>query len=318
MSIRTDFTLSEYLELRAQERNEKSRHVAYKFFPDIRSMNTVVFWGVFSWAIPANKERWLRKNTMLTDGKYLSTPGDVVRDYLDYYHPMKLRAIRAEALTYENQSSAPLYITASTIQNAMYIDVSSTYYSIVKLTGWNVGYLKEKWLTPGRAPLDFPIGHDKAGRNYLVSIGLKTPMTMWTGTRMVQKHAPNVHTNQALWALVQDILNSIALTAVYLGAKYVHTDGYIVPAKNGQLLMKAIRDWGLSPRIIAEGPALICGFGNYMVGEKRTKHFDPAKRRSAPYSNLRTKLNGDWLKYQVNEITRRGIPQRLFEEGLSL
>lgn len=312
--IQTDCTLDEYLRLRALERHTKAEHITYTSFPNIRDIQTTVYWGVFSWSIPKENVRWLKKNGIAPTVKLASTKGDIVRDYLGFYHPLRLRAIRAEAQTYELQPSAPLYINPTIIPKATYIDIDSAYYSIVKMVGWNVTYLAEKWLTPGRAPLDFPLPNDKTARNYLVSIGLKTPMVIWTGFQMVLRRVPNVHTNRALWLLVQDVLHSLANIAVACGAIYVHTDGCILPSRYTERYLTAVKSFGLSPRIVAEGTAYVCGFGNYQVGDKRTARFEP-ERVQHDFSNLR-RTPERWLVSVLRSIRKRGTPERLFEQSM--
>lgn len=310
----TSKNVTEYIIARSEERHKKADHIIYTNFPDIREMHTMIFWGVFSWSIPANKERWLKKGTGVTIGRLVSTPGDIVRDYLNFYHPTKLRAIHSEMLTYEQEVSAPLYVRRSIIPKAMYVDITSTYYSIVKMVGWNITYKPGLWLTPGRAPLDFLLPEHKAARNYLVSIGLPGPMMVWNGYQMELKSARNLHTNLGLWHLVMDVLHAIAHYAVSLGAIYVHTDGYILPTKRANKLMAYIESFGLKPRVIAEGESYVCGFGNYVCGDKVTARFEP-ERYSEDYTNVR-RVNSGWLCGQLLRIRQHAIPERLYEQSM--
>lgn len=304
-------TLANFLEERAVERNQKKKHILYTLFPDIREINTRVYWGVFSWAIPKWKQRWLLKRTALSYGGMSSSPGDVVRDYLDYYHPTKLRCIGSEARTYERSVSAPLLASRSIIHEATYIDIISTYFSIVKLVGWNVGYLPELWVIPGRAPLNFPLPENKAARNYLVSIGLPRPMTVWNGYRMVSERGTNAHINRSLWHLTMDILHSIANIAVRLGATYVHTDGYILPSRAAPILMSEIESWGLKARVLSEGDAYVFGIGNYQVGHKRSMSFNPSVE--AKQINTIRSVNHKWIKSRVVEIVTKDVTKQVYD-----
>lgn len=310
----TDFNLMSYLDLSAQLRHAKSKHVIYTNFPDLRQMDCLVYWGVFSWSVPSQKRRYLKRNGIVSTTKLASTAGDIVRDYLDFYHPKKLRAIRAEATIYDRLQSAPLYVNPTIIRDAMYVDITSTYWSIVNLVGWNVSYLPGAWLIPGRAPLDFPLPNHKPARNYLVSAGLPGQITIWTGKRMVFKPVRNVHINTGLWSVVQGVLSSIARIAVSLGAVYVHTDGYILPAAKAEALCEHIKTWGLEPRIIAEGTAYVVGFGNYTIGTKTTKRFEP-ERVQTHFSNLPIQTDKR-LRSMVSEIRKRGTPSRLYEQSV--
>ncbi len=303
-----------YLVDRAKERHSKNEHIVYSSFPDIRHIRTMIYWGVFSWSIPKYRERWLIKSAAVDVEGYASTPGDIVRDYLDYWHPRPLRCIGAEARMYQTPMSAPLYSTAHTIQNGTYIDISSAYFSIVKMVGWNINYLSEMWVIAGRAPIDFPLADHKGARNYLVSIGRPTPMLIWNGYEFKQKTARNVHTNLGLWHLVMEILHSIAAYAIACSAQYVHTDGYIIPTENVGYLLNYIESFGLSARVLGQGEAYVFGIGNYSVGDKRSKSFDP-KRRGKDINYVQPS-NPEWLKSQIQEIDRRRVAYVLYRQSV--
>jgi hypothetical protein len=302
--------LDDYLASKTAERNEKSEHIVYAAFPDIREMATRIYWGVFSWSLPQIKQRFLLKQSIVRLREQLCSPGDIVRDYLDFYHPKPLRCIGAEARIYEKHVSAPLYFRPFTTREATYIDIESTYFSILKVVGWNINYLPGQWLIPGRAPLDFPLPEHKGARNYLVSIGLPRPMLVWNGSKFLEQKGKNAHINRGLWRLVMDILHSIASIAVSLGAQYVHTDGYILPTKNAGILIRAIKDWGLNARVLGEGESYVFGIGNYSVGDKKSKSFDPT-RVSTPMSSI-YETESRWLQKQVQKIATNRIAERLY------
>lgn len=305
-------TLFDYFETKGQERHASKIHYIYSEFPDIREIKTRVYWGVFSWSLPQWKQRYLLKRSTVRIQDFVSSPGDLVRDYLDFYHPKALRCIGSEARIYEEHVSAPLYFRPFTIHEGTYIDIESTYFSILKLVGWNINYLPEQWLIPGRAPLDFPLMGHKGARNYLVSIGLPRPMLVWNGSKFVEQKGKNVHINRGLWRLVQDILHSIANIAVSLGAQYVHTDGYILPTRNAPALIKAIKDWGLTARVLGDGETFVFGMGNYMVGDKKSKRFSPYAVQK-PFSSLR-EVPDVWLQKQIQKIATNKIAEKLYNQ----
>ena len=312
-SIQTEMSLPDYLNFQAETRHKTYRHVIYTSFPDIRDIPVRVFWGVFSWVIPSEKTRYVKRKSIVPCTVLASTPGDVVRDYLDYYHPRKLRAIAAEAANYRQHKSAPLFFKPSITRKAMYIDIDSCYFSIVSITGWNVNYYPGKWLTPGRAPLDFPLSKAKGARSYLTSIGLPGRLAIWTGSQMLSLNAPNAHINLGLWSVTQDILHSIANTAISLGSTYVHTDGCIIPEDKAEQYMNYVKSWGLQPRIVADGTAYVIGFGNYQIGNKRTLNFDPARPQEAFCAVLPD--NPVWLKQVIGKLNTSGIARRLYDKS---
>lgn len=313
--ILTPPKLSQFIFNQTEKRNEKNKHVLYSDFPDITQIRERVYWGIYSWTLTKSKRRWLNYETALHVDDMICSPTDIVRDYLDFYHPNRLRATGLEVRNYETRRYAPLYIHPTTIQDATYIDIKSTYYSIVTLLGWNVGYMPGQWLIAGRAPLDFPLPNDKPARNYLVSIGLPGEIDVWTGYRWVSQSVPNVHINLALWSVIMDILHSIASIAVALGAIYVHTDGYILPSERANELMLAIRQFRLTPEVRAEGPTILLGFANYMCGERRTKSF-PHDNLQANFSNV-VQTPGRWLRKAINDIADRDIAAILYNRSIS-
>lgn len=306
--------LDEHIREATEARHAKNEHIIYAQFPDIREIDSRVYWGVFSWGIPAWKQRYLLKQSTVRIHELESSPGDITRDYLDFYHPKHLHCIGAEARTYEQHKSAPLYYAPFTSHDATYIDIDSTYFSILKLIGWNINYLPGQWLIPGRAPLDFPLPTHKGARNYLVSIGLPRPMLVWTGHDFIEQTGKNVHINRGLWLAVMDILHSIASIAVTLGAKYVHTDGYILPSKNAPILMRAIRDFGLTSRILGEGETFVYGIGNYKVGDKQSKLFGP-DRVSNPINHI-DPPDVLWLQKTIQTIVSKNVATRLYEQWI--
>jgi hypothetical protein len=306
--------LEAHIRLKTILRNDKQKHIVYSNFPDIRTVETRVFWGVFSWSLVKPKQRWIRRNAVIDIHGLPCTPADIVRDYLEYYHPTRNRCTGVEARDYETHKAAPLYVRPSVLGDAVYIDLKAAYYSIVKNIGWNVNYLPGNWLLPGRAPLDFPLSEDKSARNYLVSIGLPSPVTIWTGYKFQYKSGSNPHINLGLWSVVMDTLHAIAGIAVSLDARYVHTDGYILPARNADKLLMEIERFNLTASIRSAGDAYVFGFGNYRVGDKQTKSFNPDRVQKS-YSTIRD-VPTNWLRKTVNEIVKRGIPERIYKESL--
>jgi len=309
---RANQLLDQYIEERTIARNEKNKHILLTNFPDIREIDERVFWGVFTWTLPKSKQRFLKRNSAIRMHDHVMSAGDLVRDYLDFYHPKRLRSIGKEARYYQEHVSAPLYVTPTIIPNATYIDIESTYWSILKIIGWDVSYFPTKWVTAGRAPLDFPLPENKGARNYLVSAGLDTPMTIWTGEEFIYQNGNNVHKNLGLWHLVQDILHSIANIAISLGAVYVHTDGYIIDEKRAPALISAISDWGLNARTLGEGQGVVLGIGNYWVGDKKSKAFD-YNRVQTPFSKIE-QTNYAWLNKQIGMLASKKTAERLCDQ----
>lgn len=238
---------------------------------------------------------------MVNMGYGAQTPGDVVRDYLDFYFPARLRAFHNEAKFYDTHVSTPLFLRPGILSDGVYVDVKSAYFSIVNLVGWNVRYQPSSWVSPGRPCYDFPLANDtrriaKSARACLVSFGLHRKSTFWNGSKLSERATKNNHVNYGLWHIAQDILHAIASVAVQLGARYVHTDGYILPAGAAEILEEYIASWGFHSGRKGAGKTMVLGFGNFQVGEFRTKRLRPIAGK--PYTYVRP-VNGGWLQRQL-------------------
>lgn len=298
--------LTEYLEACYADRCRTYQQVVIPAFPNIREIRERVIWGSFSWTLAASKIRFIKRATAVSIGFGLQTPGDVVRDYLDYYHPKRLRASASQARIFAQHVTTPLYLRPTVARDYTYVDIKAAYWSILQLVGWDVDYYPGKWLLRGRIPHDFPLPDNKVARACLVSFGLPASALEWDGTAFKRRRTRNVHLNLGLWHLVQDILHSIAGSALALNACYVHTDGYILPTENAEALQAEIRSWGLPSSVKGQGLCRVYGFGNFAVGERTSKRLRP-ELWAKPYKYVRP-TNASWLKKQIYWL--RGLKLR--------
>lgn len=296
-------SLTEWLEEQASERRKSYQPIVVSAFPDMRDFNERVIWGTFSWSLTKSKIRLIRRSTAVSCGHGLQTPGDVVRDYLDYYHPRRLRASAEQARLLDEHVSTPLFLRPTVAGDYTYVDIKAAYWSILQLVGWDVDYFPERWIGQGRIPHDFPLPDSKVSRACLVSMALPSTSLEWTGTAYRRRRTKNVHINRGLWRVVQDILHSIARAAVALDAVYVHTDGYILPTKNADTLREEIWSWGLPSSIKGQGFCLVLGFGNFKVGDRQSKRLKPIIGK--PYSYVR-QTPAKWLKPRITRFRGGG------------
>jgi hypothetical protein len=289
-------SLTEYLGACYDERCRTYQQTVVGAFPDIRDIRERVVWGSFSWSLVQSRIRLLRRSTAVSIGFGLQSPGDVVRDYLDYYHPRRLRASATQAREITRHVTTPLFIRPTVDKDYTYVDIKSAYWSILRLVGWNVDYFPQNWLVRGRIPIDFPLADHKVARACLVSLGLPASSLVWTGEHFCRRRTRNVHLNMGLWRVVQDILHSIAAAALALEAVYVHTDGYILPTRHAEALQDEIRSWGLPSTIKGSGFTMVLGFGNFAVGERRSKRLRPIIGK--PYRYV-LPVDTAWLKKRI-------------------
>ncbi len=90
----------------------------------------------------------------------------------------------------------------------------------------------------------------------------------------------------------------------------MHTDGYILPTKNAPILIRAIKEFGLNARVLGEGETYVFGMGNYKVGDKISKLFNP-ENVSKPVSSIR-EVNRRWLQKSVQKIATNRVAEHLY------
>lgn len=296
----------QYLYERVKAHNEEYQPCLFKHLPMLQDIDEPCTFGVFSQQLMKSKKQYLSARASVNINGALTTVTNVSRLYLDYYHPHRLRAFGALIRdTYEYPQQPPLYVVRSIMQNGSYVDIRSTYFSILLNIGWDISFWKGVWLTPGRAPSDFPLARDKAARSYLVTGALKSAVGVWNGYKTFWMKTHNKHINYELWGCIQCILHSIAQYAVMnCHAVYVHTDGYIIPSEYVADLLYHIRSYGLDATVKATGVTIVCGFANYMCGEKRTKIFR-ADKATHPYDKIRWDIDAIWVRNTVASVIRK-------------
>lgn len=286
-------------------------HVLTHFFPLTRLKHTA-FIGSFAWTSIPIKTKWIIKRSAIKLDELFLTPADVARDYISLKYDKQKR--RVTTLQYDSiikiPRSAPLYAVPCVMDEAVYIDLKSAYWSIVSAFGWDVDYMPNRWVKTRSHCFDFPLPDNKMSRNCLVSVGLARKSNLWTGEKMVQIKASNKLINIMLWAFVQDVLNGVADDIIRLGGVYVHTDGYIVPVELESQAREIINSWGLVSSIKARGYTVVSGVGNYRVGEYETQNY---KIRVKP--RLFDKVNPvytDWLRDRVGRWM--AVSDRLYKD----
>jgi hypothetical protein len=281
-------------------------------FPRLRSINEAVIMGNFSWTLTHSRQRLIQaKNARYVKGEPC-TPSDLARRYLDVKFPDVLRCRTSQYQAYQVHRSHPLYARPCLLEQGVYVDIASAYWSILKAIGWNCEYKpvhggNTGFLGVGDSMRDFPFAGDKIARNCLVSLGIGRGMRMYSDGKFTVKKIGNVHRNLGLWCCVQDILNSVAYEMVALAdARYVHTDGYLLPFEQLDTAMSILEAWGLPSRIKRIGRAKVYGTGSYAIGGYSTKRplYNPVEMRS-----IRPAEDVDWLKAQFSVHAKRVLKQ---------
>lgn len=281
----------------AMERNAEWSIEIVNEFPQIREIKSPVMLGSFAWSSLVLRRKWMQEKQTTDLGGGHVTPADIARDYLTS-RGHKTSRRRMTTNQYQklvvHRKSAPLYAEPCEIENAVYVDLTSAYWSILRVVGWDLEYNPNRYLAVGQSVDDFPVPENKLARNCLVTVGVNGSMNMWTGEVFKSIKKPNPFSNMMLYGLVMDVLNGIAYDMVhYAGAKYVHTDGYILPERNIDLAFEVAARWGLQCGTKLSGGGTIRGVSDYDIGTRKSGLRRTTLQRQ--HSNLQTIENG-WLR----------------------
>lgn len=229
--------------------------------------------GSFTYTQMGSKRKRIFQSEAVNIGAGWCTPMDIARDYLNYRYANRRPRIMTDQynLFVLNRQSPPLYAAPQSIDEGVYLDIKSAYWQIVKRVGWDVDYMRGKYMSKRSDNSDFPVPELKLARNSLVSLGLVSQVKMWDASARTLRfiRMGNKFVNHILWGLVMDVLNSVAYEMVSIGAIYAHTDGYILPYRTLPTAFEIAETWGLELRVKHEGPATVYGTGRYDIGGRR-------------------------------------------------
>jgi hypothetical protein len=237
-------------------------------FPPITAMEFPIALGAFSWSATTKRYKWLNREVTIVQDDTPLTPGDIARNYLTLrgWRGLK-RRMTTEQFQYffGLKRSAPLLAIPGDYEDMVYYDLKSAYWSILRRVGWGVEYNPGKWLAFGERVNDFPYADHKLARNCLVTVGVVGKMNFWDGQQIKLISKANPFANQMLYGLVIDTLHAIALDMKDAGAVYVHTDGYILPARHEGRVAEIGRKWGFDIGRKGSGRCSIWSVGHYSI-----------------------------------------------------
>ncbi len=308
---------------RARERAEKWKPVKLRKLPDPTRLPERAILGSYSYTLQVNRIRLLRMFSLIElDEALQETPSAIARDYLilTYRRSPKILHTQAieigawddpdeEELARKHLKPFPLYAAPRKYENGFYIDIRSTFWSILQVAGWNVDYYPNEWLAKGKPPSDFPFPDHKQARSCLVSVARPGFIQCWDPNGKTPKdkfptiRATSPIVNLSISKLISDVLNSIAQTAVELGAIYANTDGYIVTTeRQAAEVSQMVMDWGLTPRLKAEGRGAVKGTGSYKVGQMVSVPYSARGVAPAEVRNLYAPDYSRWLQKRFAKI----------------
>jgi len=114
----------------------------------------------------------------------------------------------------------------------VYLDLTGAYWQIYKRLWYDMTYPRGRGTIP-LAPIAKELAWWKAARNAVVGISIARKIAVRIGDNLHLQYTSGELKNFAVWHTIQVILNNIAEFMHYkLGAFYVATDGYFLPAKS--------------------------------------------------------------------------------------
>lgn len=313
-------THREQMRALAAERQSKWTYVVLDDFPKLTTIKEPVILGTFTWNLTKSKVRFIDKKSIIDIGFGIQTPPEISRDYISVVFPKRLRAYSDQIVAFTvPKRHAVLYAKPGRLLKGVYIDISAAYWNITRIVGYNVEYFPpNRWLGQGRHVEDFPLPQHKVARSSIVSQGLIRPLLMWDGERLIEpKKIGGKSVNQALWAIVQDVLHAIAgELKEKCQLVYAHTDGFIVPSHFQDLALSIISSYGLYAKVKqdamgnrASGLTYVMGVGRYIVGNVRTLNTDTIE--NAAFDNIQELANREWLRERMMHFANKRLSIKL-------
>lgn len=287
------------------EKNEGMTIKVVSRFPPLESLKGMTFIGSFAWTSKATGEKWIHEKHAYDFGYGLVTPSDIARDYLDV--KLEGKRLRCNSIQWREvvnkKRSAPLFAEPCSLTKAYYIDLKSAYWQLLQIGGYDVDYSPKRFFSPRSDVYDFPFPEIKLARNCLVSMGLPSEINIWLPSYgFSRKKAGKATVNLVLWGMVQDVLHGVSSDLLQCaGAKYVNTDGYIIPSDRLSEANAVLDSWGLFSVIKHEGAATIRGAGDYDIGGRTSNRLRTVPRA---FSHIKP-VAVDWLRGKIKFWSKR-------------
>lgn len=273
------------------------------WFPLAGYTETLIL-GVFSRSNVSQRHKWLHSKKAIHMEYGVLSPAEMARIYLDVKYPdRKPRMTTAQYQEFwRKRRSPPLAVKPCKIDDAIYIDIRSAYWSIIERVGWDADYSPSRFLGVKSSNLDFPYPEIKLARNSLVSVGLPGSVQIWHNQKVSVQKKGNKYINMVLWSLVQDVLNGVALDVLQAGAVYAHTDGFIIPAGRFDAATAAIEAWGLDWSIKGQGRGEVRSVGEYVIDGMRGQF----KRGTKPHPYWKVyDPDRQWLRKRILHFSEK-------------
>ena len=224
------------------------------------------------------------------------TYADIARSWIETSVRLPINRKRADQPV--EYAPVPLRARRGVYDNVAYVDIRSTYKTILQTCGFDVEYRAMNWLSRGQAirGLDeLP----KISYSAIVTMSKNYYRTVTVTTRgggLKPRKLRNKYANVALFTLVRDLLHAVYSDVVETcDVLYANTDGYIVSCADVERVAAVLAGWGFGYGVKQRGTCRIDGAGSYSFTDRPPRR--PASRsRDTPRVNeaFRAWLRDRW------------------------
>ena len=201
------------------------------------------------------------------------TYADLARSWIESNVEVPVKRKRAD----EPMEHAPIPHLARVgyYKDMAYVDIKSTYRTILQTCGFDVEYRPLRWLSRGLATSGLDDLH-KITYSAIVTLSANYYRNVRETTKdgsLKNRKLRNTYANVALYALVRDLLHCIySDITTTVEVFYAHTEGYIVKLADIGKVGDIITRWGFNWGIKDSGNAKILGTGSYDFNGKKPKN----------------------------------------------
>jgi hypothetical protein len=285
---------------------------------DLKSMRdelirreTYFIGGASSVYVPSRGAKWMSANSVMTwpdiDGTPTPmTPGEAARTELGRAFPGLKRVGWQPGMISLFDWRSPMHYAGPQTGDFLMIDLKSAYYQVYRRLWLNVPYPRG-FGSLSLMPVAEALREWKAARNSLVGVCASREAIGIRGQERKVLKIRNKYLSPGLWASVQAILHTIAAMALFHGAVYINTDGYIFPSSSGwEDFVMFLDALFVAWEFRAIGDGVIAGWNSYQVGDKSTHIFrSKLGANENEFSNIKKHEVGQWVRYiiQVNKLS---------------
>jgi hypothetical protein len=240
--------------------------------PPPRLLPNGTIYGMYSCTTP-DRYRFVRFDALKEWEGVKDTETAFTRKYLSSLPAARARKSQRAGF---DATRPPLYVSPGPVRDGVYIDLKSAFPSIYQRVGWDVEYLRDKYIFSRDIPLKWPYPESwKVGRSYVISGARPTTHSIFISDGSLRSRLSwNKFSNPCLVACVYDTLASVARLAVTcFGCRYWNVDGGIMPAVFSGPFVEICAFMGLVARVKHRGDSFIFSSSEWYCGDKLTQRF---------------------------------------------